>query len=1033
MKALEKDVRHRYASAGELAADLRRFLRLEPIHAAPAGLVTRAVKRIRRHRRAAALVAVAVASLAALWIAAAVGDASARARARQELAAAATARRAGDLTAALDHARAAVQQAPGDPAVQAEHEVYRELWRQEQRLRATKAEWIESLRLLTLSQQVRDTDPGFALLLAVEGSRRAPELLFERSMANDALLQALGGLRELRTLTGHLEGVTAACFDARGETVVTAGVDWTARLWDARDGRQRAVLGGHRDVVHAVAFDPTGKRVVTASADRTARVWDVGREAVDLVLRGHRGAVRCARFAPDGATIATGGDDGTVRIWDAATGEPRHRLDAHAAAVRALDFAADGTRLVTGSDDRTFRMLDLGTGETSFVSTPEQSGIVSVALDRAARRVAVASGGSARVWNLVRGEFEARLAAPATPNNFVVSVAFGSDGRVAAACWDGVARVLDESGAVLELRGHQRQVDSIAFSPDATRVVTASADGTARIWSVVTDPAAETPRVFGPDVRAAVFRPDGEVLALSSRTSGRIRLHATGTGELVGTLATGDRARLLPPATFSAAGDRVLAPASDHSVRISTPAGADEVVLGPHGGAVCSATFDPTGEHVATVALDDVVRLWDSRRGDLLANWPAGGARRVRFLANGRLCGLPAGVFGYHDPADDRWHLTGPSPVRTFERDAAGTVTTPVPDDVMMAAVGSDGARLVAVRGNETVLVDMATGKQLAVLAAIGAATHTGFSADGRLVVLCMLDAVAFVHDSTDGARLLTLTGHQKPLTFAEFDRGATRVVTASMDGTARTWDCRSGSEQSVLRHGAAVVFCHYSPCGRFVSTVGFDGTARLWPARPLDAAETRRPRELTADDRRRAALWSDAERAAAALVARLFEERDTLAAVTAAIVDDPSLAEPVRAAALEQARAHGDRPWRLERAAWAVARSPSSSGAELAVARRRAAAAVGLVQDHAPFLSTLGAACYRLGELAEAERCLAAAAAADPAPPVALAFLAMTRHRRGATDSACATLARLDALLPDPEDHELAALCSEARALLSR
>ncbi|MCU0866710.1 MAG: serine/threonine protein kinase [Planctomycetes bacterium] len=49
-KALERHPGHRYPSAGALAADLRRFLRIEPIHAAPPSLFTRSAKWVRRHR-----------------------------------------------------------------------------------------------------------------------------------------------------------------------------------------------------------------------------------------------------------------------------------------------------------------------------------------------------------------------------------------------------------------------------------------------------------------------------------------------------------------------------------------------------------------------------------------------------------------------------------------------------------------------------------------------------------------------------------------------------------------------------------------------------------------------------------------------------------------------------------------------------------------------------------------------------------------------------------------------------------------------
>ncbi len=52
LKALEKDLRHRYPSCSALAADLRRFLRLEPIEARAPGSMTRVMKMVRRHKAA---------------------------------------------------------------------------------------------------------------------------------------------------------------------------------------------------------------------------------------------------------------------------------------------------------------------------------------------------------------------------------------------------------------------------------------------------------------------------------------------------------------------------------------------------------------------------------------------------------------------------------------------------------------------------------------------------------------------------------------------------------------------------------------------------------------------------------------------------------------------------------------------------------------------------------------------------------------------------------------------------------------------
>ena len=64
----------------------------------------------------------------------------------------------------------------------------------------------------------------------------------------------------------------------------------------------------------------------------------------------------------------------------------------------------------------------------------------------------------------------------------VVSASFSPDGsRIVTASWDGTAKVWDaESGAeLLTLKGHAAQVTSASFSPDGSRIVTGSVDNTA--------------------------------------------------------------------------------------------------------------------------------------------------------------------------------------------------------------------------------------------------------------------------------------------------------------------------------------------------------------------------------------------------------------------------------------------------------------------------------------------------------------------------------------------------------------------------
>ena len=125
------------------------------------------------------------------------------------------------------------------------------------------------------------------------------------------------------------------------------------------------------------------------------------------------------------------------------------------------------------------------------------------------------------------------------------------------------------------------KVTSAAFSPDGTRIVTASADGTARLWDARTgEPIGRT------------LHHDGPVLA----------------------------------ATFDANGERVITASEDKTARIWN-ARTGEPVGQPlqHNGSVTSAAFSPDGTRIVTASADGTARLWDARTGAAISQPAAPG------------------------------------------------------------------------------------------------------------------------------------------------------------------------------------------------------------------------------------------------------------------------------------------------------------------------------------------------------------------------------------------------------------------------
>jgi tetratricopeptide (TPR) repeat protein len=156
--------------------------------------------------------------------------------------------------------------------------------------------------------------------------------------------------------------------------------------------------------------------------------------------------------------------------------------------------------------------------------------------------------------------------------------------------------------AVLE--GHTDFVNSAAFSPDRRRVVTASADHTARLWDPTTGAPLAALEGHTKFVNSASFSPDGTrvVTASADRTA---RLWDVATGEQVAVLQ-GQRT-----AAFSPDGIRVVTASGDGTAWLwDTATGAPIAVLRGHTDEVTSAAFSPDGIRVVTAARDNTARLW---------------------------------------------------------------------------------------------------------------------------------------------------------------------------------------------------------------------------------------------------------------------------------------------------------------------------------------------------------------------------------------------------------------------------------------
>lgn len=369
---------------------------------------------------------------------------------------------------------------------------------------------------------------------------------------------------------------------------------------------------------------------------------------------------------------------------------------------------------------------------------------------------------------------------------------------------------------IFTLDAHSGSVWACRFSPDGSKIVSASEDYKLRLWDPTSGKQLVTLTGHSGFINDLVWSPNGGRI-VSAAGDKTLRVWDAHVGIELATLEGHTEA--VTACDFSSRSELIASASTDKTLRLWDASSFESVILAGHSKGVSDCAFSPDATRLVSASNDNTLRVWEVATGkvvgELRGHWD--GVTMCAYSGDGYRIASASRSEG----SVRLWDATN------FEQIAL--VRTP---QTLKLAFSPDGTRLAISFRDGLSVLDGRDGTEVATVRAgehqvIGACA---FSPDSQLIAAGFGDKAIRVFDAPSGSQLNELHGHAKSILDCDFSPDGSNVISSASDGTLKLWEIKTPTGAPRHRaHTAAINTCAISTDGCRIVSASQDNTAVVW------------------------------------------------------------------------------------------------------------------------------------------------------------------------------------------------------------